>query len=109
MVAAQQSKYQKLEIWEMEKEMPAIFKKKAKGFGLDDNMYEKMYRDADGVVKKNRCFFLDGVVMSCLDDERAYHESLIHPAMVAHSDPKRVAVLGGAEGASLREILKHKR
>jgi len=107
LVAAQQSKYQRVEIWEMKKEMPAIFKNNAEEFVLDENKYDKTYRDADGVVKNNRCFFLDGVLMSCLADERAYHESLIHPAMVAHSNPKRVAVLGGAEGASLREILKH--
>jgi len=39
--------------------------------------------------------------------ERAYHESLVHPAMFAHPNPQRVAVIGGGEGATLREVLKH--
>lgn len=39
--------------------------------------------------------------------ERAYHESLVHPAMFAHPNPNRVAVIGGGEGATLREVLKH--
>lgn len=34
-------------------------------------------------------------------------ESLVHPAMFAHSNPKRVAIVGGGEGATLREVLKH--
>lgn len=33
---------------------------------------------------------------------------MVHPAMFAHPNPKRVAILGGGEGATLREVLKHK-
>ena len=36
-----------------------------------------------------------------------YHESLVHPGMFAHPNPKRVAIIGGGEGATLREVLKH--
>jgi spermidine synthase len=37
----------------------------------------------------------------------AYHESLVHPALFAHDNPRRVAIVGGGEGATLREVLKH--
>ncbi len=37
-----------------------------------------------------------------------YHEALVHPAMIVHSHPRRVAIIGGGEGATLREVLKHK-
>ncbi len=40
--------------------------------------------------------------------DAAYHEALVHPAMFAHVNPKRVAIIGGGEGATLREVLKHK-
>jgi spermidine synthase len=40
--------------------------------------------------------------------DAAYHEALVHPALFAHPDPKRVAIIGGGEGATLREVLKHK-
>ncbi len=42
-----------------------------------------------------------------MHDEAAYHEALVHPAMFAHEAPKRVAIIGGGEGATLREVLKH--
>jgi spermidine synthase len=52
--------------------------------------------------------YLDGVTQSSTGDEKLYHEHLIHPAMLAHpSGAQRVAILGGGEGASLREVLKH--
>ena len=50
---------------------------------------------------------LDGYVQSSAVDEHYYHESLVHPVMTAHSDPKRVLIIGGGEGATLREVLKH--
>lgn len=40
-------------------------------------------------------------------DEHIYHEILVHPAMIAHPDPRQVAILGGGDGCALREILKY--
>ena len=37
-----------------------------------------------------------------------FHETLVHPAMFAHPSPKSVAIIGGGDGGSLREVLKHK-
>jgi spermidine synthase len=51
--------------------------------------------------------FLDDKIQSSQLDEFVYHEALAHPALVAHPDPQRVLVVGSAEGALLREILKH--
>ncbi len=54
-----------------------------------------------------RCLIIDGKIQSAQFDEYIYHEALIHPAMVMHSLPKEIMVVGGGEGAVLREILKH--
>lgn len=54
-----------------------------------------------------RVLLLDGQIQSCELDEAVYHESLVGPAMVAHPEPRRIAVLGGGEGAILREVLRH--
>jgi len=51
---------------------------------------------------------LDGTTQSRRKGEHAYHESLVHPAMFAHANVQRVAIVGGGEGATLREVLKHK-
>jgi spermidine synthase len=50
---------------------------------------------------------LDGRVQAAELDEFIYHEALVQPAMLAHSDPQRVLVLGGGPGATLREVLRH--
>lgn len=49
---------------------------------------------------------LDGRWQSSLGDEYLYHEALVHPALICHGSPRRVLVLGGAEGASVREVLR---
>lgn len=59
------------------------------------------------LVQPTRYLFLDGVLQSDNTTHKEYHEALVHPAMFAHKSPKRVAIVGGAEGATLREVLKH--
>ena len=54
-----------------------------------------------------RMLMLDGVVQSCERDEFIYHEMLVHPAMFSHERPRSVLVIGGAEGATIREVLRH--
>eukprot|EP01094_Clydonella_sp_ATCC50884_P023923 TRINITY_DN586_c0_g1_i1.p1 TRINITY_DN586_c0_g1~~TRINITY_DN586_c0_g1_i1.p1 ORF type:complete len:342 (-),score=109.10 TRINITY_DN586_c0_g1_i1:236-1198(-) len=51
---------------------------------------------------------LDGKVQSSSVDEFIYHESLVHPPLMLHPNPKRVFIGGGGEGATAREILRHK-
>lgn len=54
-----------------------------------------------------RSLVLDGKTQSTEVDEFAYHEGLVHPAMISHSAPKSVFVAGGGEGATLREALRY--
>jgi len=54
-----------------------------------------------------RLLILDGKVQSAEYDEYIYHEALVHPAMLMGPVPRRVLVIGGGEGATLREVLKH--
>lgn len=55
-----------------------------------------------------KCLILDGKMQSSEVDEFIYHESLVHPAMLTHPKPESVFIVGGGEGATLREVLKHK-
>lgn len=56
-----------------------------------------------------RVLILDGVVQSSERDEYIYHEALVHPALIAAPQPpRRVLIVGGGEGATLREVLKHR-
>jgi len=54
-----------------------------------------------------RMLILDGKIQSSELDEYIYHEALVHPAMLMCPAPRRVLVIGGGEGATLREVLKH--
>ena len=51
--------------------------------------------------------YLNGNLQFAQSDEYRYHEALVHPAMAAHSAPKKVAVLGGGDGMAVREVLKY--
>ena len=54
-----------------------------------------------------KALVLDGLIQSAEADEYIYHEALVHPAMLLHPSPRRVLILGGGEGATLREVLRH--
>ena len=54
-----------------------------------------------------RLMRIDGSNMTSERDEYFYHESLIHPAAIAHPDPQRVLIIGGGDGGAAEELLKH--
>lgn len=50
---------------------------------------------------------IDGMVMLSEKDEFVYHEMLSHVGMFAHPDPQRVLIVGGGDGGTAREVLRH--
>jgi len=54
-----------------------------------------------------RALLLDGIYMTSEGDEFFYHEMLVHPALVTHPRPRRVLVIGGGDGGTVREVLRH--
>jgi len=101
-----QSDYQHIEIWQINNDHEEVFHGNGKANDASGiPRYSSNFAEKDS----SRIMFLDGVAQSGTDDEALYHESLVHPAMIAHpSGAKRVAILGGGEGATLREALKYK-
>jgi len=63
--------------------------------------------DIVDTVEYGRMLFLDGIAQSAEQDEFIYHESLVHPAMLIHPKPRSVCIVGGAEGATIREVAKY--
>jgi len=55
-----------------------------------------------------KVLIIDRETQSSELDEFIYHEALVLPALLIHKDPKNFAILGGGEGATLREILSYK-
>jgi spermidine synthase len=58
-------------------------------------------------VEYGRILVLDGHLQSAEEDEAIYHEALVQPAMLLHPEPRSVLIVGGGEGATAREALKH--
>jgi len=54
-----------------------------------------------------RTLMIDGLIQSTQLDEFVYHECLVHPALIAHPNPKTVYIGGGGEGSTAREVLRH--
>lgn len=55
-----------------------------------------------------KALVLDGKWQSSTGDEFLYHEPLVQVPCVLHGAPRRVLVLGGGEGATVREALRWK-
>lgn len=53
-----------------------------------------------------KMLILDGDTQSSERDEKIYHEALVHPALAAARDRSQILILGGGEGATLREVLR---
>lgn len=54
-----------------------------------------------------KMLLLDGLVMTTERDEFFYHEMIAHIPMLSHPNPKHVLVIGGGDGGTVREVLKH--
>ena len=50
---------------------------------------------------------LDGCWMTAEHQERHYHEALVHPALCGAASLERVLVIGGGDGGTARECLRH--
>ena len=74
-----------------------------------------LYRDKtehqDLIVFESRAWgtvlALDGIVQTTTGDEWAYHEMIAHPPIVAHGRVRDVCIVGGGDGGTLREVVKH--
>ena len=50
---------------------------------------------------------IDGCTMVSTLDNFIYHEMMSHPVLYSHPSPRRVAIIGGGDCGTLREVLKH--
>ncbi|MDN5360500.1 MAG: spermidine synthase [Thermotogaceae bacterium] len=55
-----------------------------------------------------RVFALDGITQTIEKFEFMYHEMLVHVAMFSHPNPEKVLIIGGGDGGTLREVLRHR-
>lgn len=49
----------------------------------------------------------DGLIMVTERDEFAYHDMISHVPMFVHPNPKNILIIGGGDGGTAREVLRH--
>ena len=54
-----------------------------------------------------RVLALDGYVMLTEKDEFMYHEMIVHVPMCVHPNPRKILVVGGGDGGTVRELVKY--
>ena len=83
----------------------------ALSFRVDELLFEGKSPYQDIKVVYNPFFgnimLLDDLVMLTEKDEFFYHDMLVHVPMVSASNPEQVLIIGGGDGCSVREALKH--
>ena len=71
--------------------------------------FRSAYQDVEvhDTVAFGRLFRLDGHFMTSEKDEFFYHENLVQLAAITHAAPRRALIIGGGDGGSAEELLKH--
>lgn len=79
--------------------------------GIDRVLYRKKTPFQELVVAEagplGKILFLDGNVQVSDFDEAGYHEMIAHVPLLSHPNPKHALIIGGGDGGTLREVLKH--
>ena len=82
------------------------------GFIADRIIFESQTDFQKLVIFENRVFgrvmMLDGITQTTEADEFIYHESLSHLPIFAHGSVKNVLIIGGGDGGTAEEVLKHR-
>lgn len=65
------------------------------------------YIDIVDTYDWGKVFFLDNIVMTCDKYEFIYHEMISHILMMSHPEPLNALIIGGGDGGTAREVLKH--
>lgn len=78
---------------------------------IDEVLYRDKTDHQELIVFRNNSWgtvmALDNIVQTTTGDEAAYHEMIAHTAIVAHGRVRSVCIVGGGDGGTLREVVKH--
>ena len=82
------------------------------GFPYQKKLFDKSSKYQNVKVIKTKGFgnmlVNDNIVMTCEKDEFIYHEMISHVPLFSHTQPKEALIIGGGDGGTAREVLKHK-
>lgn len=78
---------------------------------MDAVLYHWRTEFQDVLIFENAVFgkmlVLDGIVQLTERDNHIYHEMIAHVPLMAHGTARDVLIIGGGDGGTLKEVLKH--
>lgn len=96
-----------LELWVRERHQDTV----ELGLRVEKTLFSQKstYQQIDVVRTVNHGTVLinDGIIMLTERDEFIYHEMIAHVPLFVHPSAKHVLVIGGGDGGTVREVLKH--
>lgn len=96
-----------LDLWVRE-----VHKNAALSFKIEKTLFsgESRFQKVDVLktVFHGALLLNNGRMMLCEKDEFIYHEMIAHVPLFVHPLPRRVLVIGGGDGGTVREVLRHK-
>jgi len=79
---------------------------------VERTIYQKKTQYQDLLIVETpeygRTLVLDGAIQLTERDEFCYSEMMAHVPLCAHPNPQKVLIVGGGDGAILREVMRHK-
>lgn len=96
-----------MELWMVEKHTP--------GYSVNWKLVRTLHQEQTPfqqlavleTVELGRVLVLDGNIQVTELDEFIYHEMITHVPLFTHPHPREVLVIGGGDGGTVREVLKH--
>ncbi len=80
-------------------------------YKIKESIFKKRstYQEIEIVVSPlfGKILLLDNVLQVTEADEFIYHEMLVHIPLLTHPSPQKVCIIGGGDGCTLREVIKH--
>lgn len=97
-----------MELWFTEEHTPNVrFSLKVRSH-LFSGESEHQKIDVIDTYEFGRTLLLDGLIMCSEREEQTYHEMMVHVPMTVFPDAKRVLVIGGGDGGTVRELTRYK-
>ena len=96
-----------MSLWFTESEEDAI----QYGYKVQNSLFRKKSPFQEIEIYENpiygRMMVIDGFVMTTEHDEFVYHELISHVPVCLHKNPQRVLVIGGGDGGTVTQLVKH--
>ena len=87
------TRYQHVDIYELQHAILGTVYNSVGRLSFSSSSSSTATATATAATVTDRVFFIDGVLQSSMYGEAVYHEALVHPALLAHPHPRRVAIM----------------